>query len=194
MDERELRNRLKKIDPVSSGVETRSVSDERSQQMLEKIMDQTVKRNPNRMVQYLVGAAAVVALVIGGFAVFGGPADPQAPATAMELSLGDGDAMASCLAPSADVLRDMQIAFRGTATEIEGEYVTLSVDEWYVGGTEGVVRLFAPAGLEALIGVIDFQQGDSYLISAWDGTVNYCGFSGEATPELQAMYDEAFAS
>jgi hypothetical protein len=29
-------------------------------------------------------------------------------------------------------------------------------------------------------------------VSAFDGTVNYCGFSGESTPELRALYDEAF--
>jgi hypothetical protein len=52
--------------------------------------------------------------------------------------------------------------------------------------------VFAPDGFEALIGSIDFQEGKSFLVSAYDGVVNYCGFSGEETPELRAVYDAAF--
>src|SRR5690606_30842071 len=50
----------------------------------------------------------------------------------------------------------------------------------------------APAGMEALIGGIPFEEGGSYLITAYDGTVNYCGFSGPATADLRAAFDEAF--
>jgi hypothetical protein len=189
MEDRELRDRLQKIDPVASG-EVRPVADEKSQAMLEKIMEQTVSESPNRAMQYLVGAAAVVALVIGGFAVFGGT--PDVAAEPLELTLG-GDAMASCIAPEAEHLRGVELAFSGTATALDGEQVTLAVDEWYVGGDAATVELFAPDGFEALIGGIDFVEGSSYLISAESGTVNYCGLSGEATPELQAMYDEAFS-
>jgi hypothetical protein len=86
----------------------------------------------------------------------------------------------------------MPLAFAGTATSVEGEVVTLTVDEWFVGGDAVTVRLLAPAGFEALIGGIAFEEGASYLVSATGGTVNYCGFSGESTPELVALYEEAF--
>lgn len=36
--------------------------------------------------------------------------------------------------------------------------------------------------------------GEDYLISATNGDVNYCGFSGEVTPELRAGYEAASAS
>ncbi|REK13114.1 MAG: hypothetical protein DWQ40_10345 [Actinobacteria bacterium] len=188
MDDRELRNRLQLIDPLSSGVEVRSVTDKSSQQILEKIMDHAVRGPENRPMQYFIGIAAVLALVIGGYAVFGGGTATGEP---MELTLG-GDAFASCLAPEAEHLRNVPVAFAGIATSVEGETVVLSVDEWYAGGDSATVELFAPEGLEALIGGIDFEVGSEYLISAENGTVNYCGLSGEATPELQAMYDEAF--
>ncbi len=51
----------------------------------------------------------------------------------------------------------------------------------------------APAGFEALIGSVPFVEGGDFLISAIDGVVNYCGMSGEATSELQTLYDAAFA-
>lgn len=159
-------------------------------------------------------AAAVAAIAVAGVAVTGGfDRDADEPDVAVEpttdvvddgggnggdgeplvLSLGEGqDAMASCMAPSAEALAPVPLAFAGVATEVDGEAVRLDVTEWYVGGEAASVELTAPAGLEALIGGIDFQVGETYLVSAFDGIVNYCGFSGPATPELQQMYDAAF--
>jgi hypothetical protein len=47
--------------------------------------------------------------------------------------------------------------------------------------------------MEALIGGIPFEVGDRYLISAQSGNVNYCGFSGQSTPELRAGFEAAFS-
>lgn len=141
--------------------------------------------------QYLVGAAAVVALVLGALAVFGG--GPEAAGEPLELSLGEANSLSSCIVITPEILAAAPLAFAGTATSVEGETVTLTVDEWYVGGDATTVELHAPNGFQALIGGIDFVEGESYLVSAESGTVNYCGMSGEATPELQALYDEAFA-
>jgi hypothetical protein len=194
MDERELRKRIKALDPMTHGVEARPVDEIVSQEMLEGIMEHPVESTRNGPAFYLLAAAAVAALVIGGVALFNGDtAEPDVVASPpLELSLGESDTLASCLAPSAEVLADTPLAFAGTATSVDGEKVTLTVDEWFVGGDAGTVELSAPGGLVALTGGIDFVQGEQYLISAYDGTVNYCGFSGPVTPELQAMYDEAF--
>ncbi|MGE3960078.1 MAG: hypothetical protein AB7F65_00180 [Dehalococcoidia bacterium] len=112
----------------------------------------------------------------------------------LELSAGSGDAMASCLAFDPDVLADMPVAFEGTATAVDGDRVTLEVDRWFKGGDAGEVVLLAPEGLEALIGGISFEEGEQYLVSATNGQVNYCGFSGPATAELEAGFEEAFGS
>lgn len=139
-------------------------------------------------------AAAVVAIVaIGAIAIGSGGGDTVAAEDPLELAAGPSDAMASCLAPSADVLRGVEVAFAGTVTAIEGEVVTLEVTEWYVGGDTATVVVTAPAGLEALIGSVPFAVGDDFLVSATGGVVNYCGLSGTASPELQAIYDAAFA-
>jgi hypothetical protein len=86
----------------------------------------------------------------------------------------------------------MPLAFRGTATEVGGDVVTLKVDHWFKGGDAEEVVLRAPQGLEALIDGIAFEADREYLISATDGQVNYCGFSGEVTPELEAGFEAAF--
>jgi hypothetical protein len=190
MDDRELRKKIQALDPFFKDVDVRSVDDPSSQQMLEGIMETNTESSSRRPVADVLGAAAVVALVLGGVALFNGTDTPASPPLA--LSLGEPDALASCIVLTADVLDDVPLAFAGTVTAIDGETVTLSVDEWYVGGDAEIVELSAPAGMEALIGSIEFTEGEQYLVSAYDGVVNYCGFSGPATPELQAIYDEAF--
>jgi hypothetical protein len=112
--------------------------------------------------------------------------------TTLELSLGADDALASCLALDVAILADMSPAFAATATSVDGETVTLDVDQWYAGGDAESVVLQAPAGMQALIDGFDFEVGEQYLITATDGSVNYCGYSGLATPELTAAYDSAF--
>ena len=199
----ELRERLARLDPMSSRVPTESVTTRSSRRLLEDIMstspteqvtaEPTPKRSP-----WLMGIAAAVVLVVavggvialtgddtGGEVVAGGPP--------LELNAGTEDVMASCIMFSVEELARAPLAFEGTVTSVEGETVTLGVDEWFKGGDAEQVVLHAPAGMEALIGGIPFEEGGQYLITAYDGTVNYCGFSGPSTPEFRAAFEEAFA-
>lgn len=113
----------------------------------------------------------------------------------LELDLGESNAMASCLAVDVATLAEMAPAFKGTVTDVEAETITLDVDTWYAGADPAeTVRLRAPQGLEALIGGIDFQVGEQYLITAADGSVNYCGYSGPADETLTALFDAAFGT
>lgn len=142
------------------------------------------------MKKYAVASLAA-ALAIALAACSSAPGtEPEPP---LELSAGGGDSMMSCLAFDPTVLAEMPLAFEGTASAVDGDRVTLDVDRWFKGGESDEVVLVAPQGLEALIGGISFQVGGQYLISATDGQVNYCGFSGEATPELRAGFESAFA-
>jgi hypothetical protein len=118
----------------------------------------------------------------------------QAPAKfkVIELSTGDPTAMASCMEVTPETLADMQVAFKGTVDAVDGEVVTLTIDQIYTGTDAQVATLVAPAGMEALIGSVAFEVGQQYFVTAFDGVVNYCGFSGPVTPELQAIFDQAF--
>lgn len=198
----DLRDNIKRLDPMHPGVPTEPVTSATSRQRLEHIMSTTptrdvTKRSP-RFAIAIAAAAAVVALV-GVVALTGGddagPGPDVVAGPPLELSLGDaGTTMASCLPVSAEILADMSPAFEATATAVEGTTVTLTVDRWFAGGDAEQVVLEAPAGMTALTGGIEFEVGTQYLITAANGTVNYCGFSGEATPELRAIFDEAFGS
>jgi len=197
MENEDLRSRLQKLDPTASGVEIKSVDEESSQKMLETIMSQSAGSDGIRPAWYLVGAAAVAVVAFGAVTLLGGGSPPDVAANpdedAIELTVGAEDTLASCMALTPELLRDVPLAFAGTVTAVEGERATLTVDQWFVGGDAATVSLLAPSGFEALIGGIDFDEGKSYLVSAYDGVVNYCGFSGEETPELRAIFDAAFA-
>ncbi len=198
----ELRRRLARLDPMHSGVPTESTTSESSRELLEQVMSTPTKeraegrQTPRRT--WTIAVAAVAALVLavaGGLALMGGDETPPvAEAPPLELTAGGEDVMASCIMFSPEELeRVAEIAFEGTVTSVEGDTITLTVDNWYRGG-DGVtdVVLNAPQGLEALIGGFPFEIGSQYLISAQGGNVNYCGFSGESTPDLRAGFEAAF--
>jgi len=132
------------------------------------------------------------ASLLAGAMLLAACADSEDQPEQIELSAGGGVTMMSCLPFDPAYLADMPLAFRGTATEVTGDVVTLKVDHWFRGGDAEEVVLRAPQGLEALIDGIAFETDREYLISATDGQVNYCGFSGEVTPELEAGFEAAF--
>jgi hypothetical protein len=201
----ELRDRLSRLDPMASDVPTEPVTTESSRQLLEDIMTTPNAEQPGspgtpnkRPWLVAVAAAAVVIVAIGAVGLLtgdgGGGEDPIATTPPLELNAGGEDIMASCIMFSVEYLAPMPVAFEGTVVVSEGDSVTLDVDHWFKGGDASQVVLNAPQGLEALIGGFPFEEGTQYLITASEGNVNYCGFSGESTPEMRAAFEEAFGS
>lgn len=182
----ELRDRLGRLDPMGPEVDTRPAYQAR--EMLEKAMStqSTTIRSP---FPRIVAVAAVLALAVTGVMFLGGT-DPATPPLA--LSAGESDVMASCLPFSVEILADMEVAFEGKVTDVQGETVTLDVTRWFTGGEAEQVTITAPAGMEALIGGIPFVVDGDYLVTATNGVVNYCGFTAEATPDMRAAFEEAF--
>lgn len=192
----QLRERLNRIDPMRTDAVTEQTIKESSRHLLEKIMststEERVQPSPSSRRRAWVPALAAGALVL---AVAGGVVlnnDPAAPPLVLSAT-GDNPA-ASCIAFSPEELeRVAELAFAGTVTAVNGAEVRLSVQHWFRGGEATEVVLNAPPGMEALIGGIPFTVGDEYLVTADSGNVNYCGFSGPASPEYRAAFDEAFA-
>jgi hypothetical protein len=187
---------------MHSGVPTEPATTESSRELLEQIMstptqEQTESESgAHRTWMIPVAAAAALVLAIAGGIAFTGGDDnpPVATGETLELTAGEEDLMAMCIAFSPEELEKVaEIAFEGTVTAVDGDAVTLTVDHWYRGGDAQQVVLNAPQGMEALIGGIPFEVGGQYLITAADGNVNYCGFSGPSTPEMRSAFDEAFA-
>ena len=195
----ELRDQLKKVDPMHSGVPTEPVTTESSRARLESIMSTPIVERPEtrdgrRTIRWVAAAAGVAAavVVVGVLVLNSGGEAPAPAAQPLALTAPANDAMAMCIQFSTEALAQAPVALEGTVTAIEGDVVTVDVDHWYKGGDAEQVVITAPAGLQALIGGIEFDQGGQYLITAYDGVVNYCGFSGPSTPELRAAFDEAF--
>ncbi|HJQ77151.1 MAG TPA: hypothetical protein VJ948_07795 [Acidimicrobiia bacterium] len=196
----ELRERLARLDPMHPHVPTESTTSESSREMMEMIMSTPVKETESQRAAkqpWFYGAAAAAALMVavaGGLFLGGGGEDPIASGPPLELTAGGEDITSMCIAFSPEELEKVaEIAFAGTVTAVNGDEVTLTVDSWYRGGDAAEVVLNAPQGMEALIGGIPFEVGDQHLISAQNGNVNYCGFSGPATPEYAAAFEQAFA-
>ncbi len=122
------------------------------------------------------------------------PASSTGAGSATLALTADDAAAGKCAVPSAEVLSGFDTAFAGTVTSIDGGTATLSVDEWYAGDDQAsTATVTSPSkDLEDLLLAVDFEQGKSYLVSADGERVTLCGFTAEQTPELQALYDEAF--
>lgn len=210
----ELREQLKRLDPMHPSVPVESVTTPSSRARLEHIMNTSLldqedshttttarslstAAHKRRSWTMLAGVAAAAVLAIGGAVMIGndgGGGDTQvAGGPPLELSLGDSTVMSSCIMFDVAFLAEMSPAFAGTATAVDGEVVTVTVDRWYAGGDASTVTLRGGAGSPALIDGFEFVVGQRYLITAADGTVNFCGYSGLATPELTAAFDAAFA-
>lgn len=159
----------------------------------EQNRSQTSVRRSRRLPMLAV-AAGVATVAVVGVLLATNQEEPGGESDAVELSLPDtGGAMASCLPFIVEHLAEMSPAFAGTVTQVDGDRALLSVDRWYAGGDAAEVLVTVPDGAHiALNGVIDFREGEQYLVTAEGGTVNLCGYSGEATPELAAAFEAAF--
>lgn len=108
----------------------------------------------------------------------------------------DGSAAGKCAMPNAETLAGFDTAFEGTVTSLDDGTATLAVDQWYAGGDgASTVTVTTPSkALEDLLMAVEFQADRTYLVSADGGRVTLCGFSAEASPELETLYQSAFAS
>jgi hypothetical protein len=94
-----------------------------------------------------------------------------------------------------DILKVMPLAFAGTVTKVGDSTVILDVDHWYRGGNADQVLLTMPDSAATVAlrgGAVLIAQGDRYLISAADGTVNDCDLSGKWSTELEKSFSQAF--
>ena len=162
--------------------------------------------NTSRLRSALV--VPVLVLAMGGLAACGGDdaAENGSEETTSSSDTGSGTASdtlaltadpaaaGKCAVPSAEVLATFDTAFAGTVTSLQDGTATLEVDEWYAGDEASTVTVQSPTkDLADLLMAVEFEQGKSYLVSADGDRVTLCGFTAEQGPELQAMYDEAFA-
>jgi hypothetical protein len=158
---------------------------------------------PGRRPAWSVAGVAAVAAVAAAVFVFGGGSPvPNGPPggggspggndpTTLALSM-PATPDSRCRAFDVAVLRTMQVAFEGTVTATRNQQTTLAVDHWFTGGDADRVTIRVPDGRTSEVLGIDFRSGKRYLVTATDGMVNGCGYSGPATSELESAFAEAF--
>jgi hypothetical protein len=156
-------------------------------------------RNP---LTWLVAAAAVAIIAaVGAFGVLNHDSGTDKVPTATdepsvtELTAPAAGSSGKCMVPNARILGAQTLAFDGTVQEVADGVVTLVPSHFYAGDVTDLVEVQAPAAdLRALIGAVEFKVGGRYLVSATDGQVTVCGFSGPYTPDLAGLYTQAFPS
>ena len=212
----ELRVRLSQIDPLPNSIPVDPFTSPKAQEILELIMatqipDRNQKNSDQRWRRPALLTSAAAAIIAIGIvlvgATSGGGLFPSKAKTTLALNLAGGSTglqASSCVVFSIPFLREMPLAFAGSVTSIIistlGDMtVTLNVDHWYKGGSADLVTLttmtghtLTPTTQVSSEGNIDFVQGKRYLVTATNGTVNGCGFTGEATPEFEKLFAEAF--
>ena len=189
-DAHELRRLIRAADPASSLAPLRD-------DQLARLAEDAMTQNPARTT-----ARRRAPLFAGLGALAGGLA---AAAVALTLAFGPGSAptrldqppagsglSAMCAVVTAEAIADSDTAFRAEVTGIDGDVVTLSVLDVLHGEVGDTVT--APQGGGTAIDgePLQFAEGATYLLVTRDGVISTCGLSGEDSPELEALYTEAF--
>lgn len=193
MTDDDLRARLAAANPAPPSDPVDPVTSERAQALMEDIMstDTSQPTAERQRPHMMLAVAAALVVFVGGAILFESVGETDAPVV---LTAEGGDALASCLPFEVATLAEMSPAFAGTVTELTDRVATLEVDRWFTGGDAELVEVHYTPGFEALIGTPQLQVGQRYLITASDDVVNGCGYSGPATPEYEAAFEEAFGA
>ncbi len=192
MTDDDLRNRLAASNPTPPSEPVDPITSGRARALMENVMTTTTSKPRIEPRRYrLVGAvAAALVVVIGGAALLG----PGTAGEPLVLAGPGGDITSICMPFEVGTLGDMTPAFGGTVVELTDSVATIEVDRWFTGGDAEIVEIQYTPGFEALIGTPTLEVGQRYLITAADGVVNGCGYSGMATPEYEAAFEQAFGA
>ncbi|BEL08534.1 hypothetical protein Q0Z83_067250 [Actinoplanes sichuanensis] len=196
-DDDDLRARLRRADPAAA-------LEPASPAQVAHLVEETMSRNTRR---WALPVAAALVLLVGGAAwAATRPSAPQpvaapassasAPAaTAGSVVLFTTGMQAKCREPEATRLAESaDFAFEGTVQKIENGRVTLAVARVFRGSTVGQVEVAQEGeSSETMLGSGKFEMGRDYLVSAAEGSVLICGYSGEADSiGLRELYEAAF--
>jgi hypothetical protein len=216
-DDQDLRDQLRALDPAAS---LQPADPARVARLLEHTMSDDLDNDipetrqtgvyERSRLTWLVAAAAVLLIAgVGAFVLLerdtqdvpaagpdgatgqsGGAADA---ATVTTLTVPANVGAAKCAVPSAEILAQQELAFDGVVDDITDGIVTLSPTTFYSGEPTDIVRVEAPPEvLGQLLLSVEFEVGERFLVSAFDGQVSVCGYSAPWSPELEQLYVEAF--
>ncbi|UUZ57786.1 hypothetical protein [Nocardioides sp. B-3] len=141
-----------------------------------------------------LAATAVLLAGCGGSNEATGSSDGTTPTDGPNIELTVPAARAGrCMPPSVENLQARDTAFEGIVEEVSDGTATLLVPDGYKGVTTGTVTVSAPSqNLRDLLLAVDFEEGETYLVSSLDGRVSVCGLSGPRDDLLADLYQRAY--
>ena len=174
----------------------------RIQEHIMSDIQNTPTTTPNRRPIAMVGGLALagafaLAIAFGsglGAQALGPIAAAPTPSQSPTQEPIGGGGMAMCLAYDPATLPTFETVFDGTVTAIDGDQVTFDVNTGWKGA-DGNVTLTAPDTDVALTGSTpDFEVGGRYLVTAFESTVNGCGYTLDYDADTAATWAAAFGS
>lgn len=150
----------------------------------------SASRRSNRR-RWVIGGASGLAAAAAAAVVIPLAAGPAIGATSLEQPASGGPA-AMCAEVTADAIASYDTAFSAQVASIDGGTVTLTVQDRLHGDMKNTVTVPQGDGAGIDGAPLVFVDGGDYLISTRDGMIITCGVSGENTPELSSLYQQAF--
>ncbi len=196
-DDDDLRRMIARADPSASLHPLRS-------DQLTRLTETTINRKDTidgsrtrparttRRAWALGGGGVGIAAIAAAAFIVPGTWGPATSSTTLNQPAGGGPA-AMCAEVTPDALAGYDSAFRAVVTTVEGDMVTLTVSDTFKGDIDKTVMVPQGDGGGVDGEPLVFADGGTYLISTQDGTIVTCGVSGQDTPELDALYRQAFA-
>ena len=148
------------------------------------------RRRSRRLLAGAAGGVLVAAAVVGVLVATGPGAGGRVTTLTAPPAGGPG---AMCAVPTAEVLATSTTAFRGTVVAVDGGTATLRVDDVFAGDPGDAVEVPQGDPDDQVDGAAPvFTEGGAWLVAASAGVVSSCGLTGPDSPELAALYDQAF--
>lgn len=123
----------------------------------------------------------------------GDPTPSAAAPTALELTV-PAARTGRCMVPSVANLQAQDTAFEGVVTAVTDGTATLDVTQSFKGERADTATVAAPSqDLQDLLLAVDFEEGQTYLVSSLDGEVSVCGLSARKDDLLADLYQQAYA-
>jgi hypothetical protein len=194
MDDDSQRTRIARADPAASlpGLRDHQLTNLAEEAMTRTDIPPRPTRSPRRAL--LIGAlASSAAAVLIAVAVFALPLVNRAGDPPTVYAQVPGGVSMKCMEPTGDAVREFaDTGFRAEVTGIADGTVTLAVTEVLLGDPGTTIEVAQGDGMISDGGPLVFEDGTTYLLAVSDGTILSCGLSGPATPDLEAIYAQAF--
>jgi hypothetical protein len=151
---------------------------------------------PTVVASRVLTAGLLAGLLVGcasGEDADSGDPTPSAATTALELTVPAAPT-GRCMVPSVANLQAQDTAFEGVVTAVTDGTATLDVTRSFKGEQTDTATVAAPSqDLQDLLLAVDFQEGQTYLVSSLDGEVSVCGLSARKDDLLADLYQQAYA-